>query len=360
MFGKKKSQQIVASRRDDVVVHTIPEMYYGGKNPEIYNSNSHQNNSSVHLKPKVVKKNDFKKNYTRLYIIVGLIIFLLICGLGWYYIGGYSSTQKDQGVLPKPPVIQQDTSIEDTEIKDEVVEQTSNNSVSSSIEVTSDILFTFPPLGLFDSADLDTDGISDMEESLYGSDSGIWDTDGDGYYDGLEVENLYSPVQSAPIKISTSGYVKNYIHPQFKYNFLYPSVWQVATVDVDGTQVLLSSATGEYIEIIRSEKKQNESFVQWYSRVIGSSARYTDFIFTQNRFSFDYYRRSDWLTAFFEAPDAIYTIIYHVGGGNQSIVYRRTMSMVVQSFVPFGAAAPLPEQEIIPTVVESNEIGSVQ
>ncbi|MBI4143146.1 hypothetical protein HY480_04700 [Candidatus Uhrbacteria bacterium] len=42
-------------------------------------------------------------------------------------------------------------------------------------------------------ADTDGDGLSDTEETFYGSNPRKSDTDGDGFTDGAEVEKGYSP-----------------------------------------------------------------------------------------------------------------------------------------------------------------------
>lgn len=46
--------------------------------------------------------------------------------------------------------------------------------------------------------DFDQDGLSNDEETLYGTDPNISDTDGDGYSDGTEVESGYDPLKPAP------------------------------------------------------------------------------------------------------------------------------------------------------------------
>lgn len=46
--------------------------------------------------------------------------------------------------------------------------------------------------------DFDQDGLSNDEEKVYGTDSKIADTDGDGYSDGAEVRTGYDPLKPAP------------------------------------------------------------------------------------------------------------------------------------------------------------------
>ncbi|MBU2509676.1 fibronectin type III domain-containing protein, partial [Patescibacteria group bacterium] len=61
-----------------------------------------------------------------------------------------------------------------------------------------------PPAGL----DTDSDGLSDLEEVLYGTNSKSPDTDADGFLDGNEVFHLYNPAGTAPVKLLDSALVK--------------------------------------------------------------------------------------------------------------------------------------------------------
>lgn len=357
MFGSsKKVESPNTSHRDDVVIHAIPDIFYGGKNPEIYQDQGVSATVHTHVKPPQPNKPNATaapvthSKHALLIVAVALLVLSVVGGGVWYYIRMYISSPSIDSTTPPAvipasiPVIApiSTSTVEESFGEDDVVNTTTTPTSTSS----GDISYVFPQFGLFDTADLDGDLVTDIEEALYGTDPGMWDTDEDGYYDGQEIENLYSPAQDAPAKINVNSSVREYIHPQFGYRFLYPAQWQVASVDPEGNQVIISAITGEYIEIIRSEKEVRELFVEWYARRIGSQARYTDFTSYKNRVGFDAVRRPDWLAVFFDTPTAVYTILYHPGN-NDAILYRRSMSLTVQSFVPFGTAAPIPEQEVI-------------
>lgn len=51
------------------------------------------------------------------------------------------------------------------------------------------------------SIDTDSDGLNDEQELILGTDLGNTDSDGDGYFDGLEVRNGFDPLQKGPIKL---------------------------------------------------------------------------------------------------------------------------------------------------------------
>ena len=57
-----------------------------------------------------------------------------------------------------------------------------------------------------DKIDSDSDGLSDMLESIYGTDINNPDTDGDGYTDGEEVDNGYNPLGEGLISLPPPSY----------------------------------------------------------------------------------------------------------------------------------------------------------
>lgn len=66
---------------------------------------------------------------------------------------------------------------------------------SSSLYVVADEIST---TGVVAFHDADTDGLSNEEEKIYGTDVDVADTDGDGYSDGVEIEGGFDPLKPAP------------------------------------------------------------------------------------------------------------------------------------------------------------------
>jgi hypothetical protein len=63
-------------------------------------------------------------------------------------------------------------------------------------------LFLIPSLSWANSLDTDNDGLSNQDEiNIYYTDPSNVDTDGDGYNDGLEIQNKYSPLLSQATKL---------------------------------------------------------------------------------------------------------------------------------------------------------------
>lgn len=116
--------------------------------------------------------------------------------------------------------------------------------------------------------DSDNDGLTDVEEGLWGTDPLKEDTDGDKYSDGHEVENLYSPIKAGSgndAKLTSSSLVKNYTNNKFGYSLLYPSSWTVEDLKNNGEEVMFKATNGDFIEVI-AQKLTTEypSAKDWY------------------------------------------------------------------------------------------------
>jgi hypothetical protein len=371
MFGLKKNKPKELESSPKVEVETIPDLFYGGKNPVIYENGSELNSKRpADLQPQIKnvekplnqvqaqpeKQGIFAKLFSNklvLYIGGGLFFVSIIAGISYYYIN-----QAKQGTA-QAPVVQM---LEEKVISEdqEVVEQESAN-VTSTEEINehteqekieepkslSAVPIEFPSMFLAYSADMDSDSLSDAEEDVFNTDSGVWDTDKDGYYDGQEVSNLYNPIGIAPVKIIDSGLVKEYINPTWLYRVYYPSLWEIGSVDEKNSQVLISSVAGDYIEIRVFEKEDGTIFEDWFAKN-ASGQKITDLQPFSNRFLQEAKKRSDGLVAYFEDEGLIYVLTYHVNSENLLVAFRRVFEIVFQSFRTNKNAASLPSQPAIP------------
>lgn len=351
-FGRKKAkeEEIIKAR-----IQTIPEPFYGGRDPVVHYTVS----SKTARKNKIANKPDsnshldfaWLKNKKFAYIS-GSILFVIIVGLiSWYYIREALPASTPEIVIPTPqpqtttptptqaePITTPTTTIPETEV--EPITEIPISLQERELE--------FPRILLTNSADMDSDALTDLEEEIFGTDPGVWDTDGDGYYDGQEVYNLYNPAGTAPMKLIDSGLVQEYINPTWSYRIYYPSVWQVGNVDANNEQVLFSALTGDFIEISVFEKQASESFTDWFARkALGQS--YSDLVIFSNRFKETGWRRGDDLVAYFLTNDNVYVLIYHPGTTG-FVPFRHIMQMMVQSFRTSKTAVQIPDQVVLPVV----------
>lgn len=352
-FGRKKklpAKPAEISAR----LQVIPESFYGAQDPVV-----HYGADAKKTLPPAARISgrglataaDFLKNKIFRYTAAGLVFVIIIVLISWYYIN-----EARPGTIPQPemaPAAALQPAVEKVEEEEEetltiIAEEPSVPSAEEIIEPQSlqERIPQFPGTLLVNSPDLDSDALTDLEEEIFSTDSGIWDTDGDGYYDGQEVYNLYNPIGLAPVKLIDSGLVAEYINSAWQYRVYYPIGWQVGLVDPQGEQVLFSSITGDYVEISVFKTQPGESFADWFARRAGSQ-KFTDLQEFSNRFQEAGKKRNDDLVAYFPRGDKIYLLIYNPGSTG-FIPYRQVMRMIWQSFRPSKTSIEIPEQTPLP------------
>lgn len=343
MFFKKKDETVKQNSAPPAEIKTIPEIFYGGSDPQVYHASGALNTSQSKMVGSASTTPGSKK---WLVGILFCVVFLGVAALGGWYLW-----QQYFPASPKLPVVKNPASIvpppitEATSTPIVAVEATSTvefvsttlpiSVTSTPTKIAAEPNFDFPPIIQIDAADLDADSFTDAEEEIFGTDPSAFDTDGDSYYDGQEFFNLYNPKGTSPVKLIDSGLVQEYSAPVAKYRVYYPAAWQLGTVDPSGNQVLMSATNGDYVEVRLSDKQPGEDFNAWFGRV-ASGERITELQSVVNRFSSAFFKRKDDLVAYFDSPTTVYIIIYHPKTA-APLLYRHTMQMMTQSFRLPGA-----------------------
>lgn len=111
--------------------------------------------------------------------------------------------------------------------------------------------------------DSDEDGLTDLEESLFGTHIRKSDTDGDGYSDANELKNLYDPAQPA-MKLESSKSVASHQNSLAGFSLLYPVRWQVRD---DDPLTSFQDMDGDKIDVRYAFLKEGNSFESWYAQV---------------------------------------------------------------------------------------------
>lgn len=365
MFGKKTDKLSDASIDSTVSVETIPGAFYGGNDPVIY-----QNQEPVQVKtvvqppsvpPSVLPPVPPKplvppttqgitrvqpKGHRTLFILAGVLLVVIGGGAWWFF-----TADESQIVFQGPetaPTFTEPAPVSQDPVLDSVIDET----VTTTPEVIENpaslgvVPIDFPRVLLANNSDTDSDSLTDNEEELFGTDSGVSDSDADGYYDGQELFNLYNPKGFAPVKLIDSGLVKEYVNPTWQYRIYYPASWELGTVDQKNDQVLISALGGDYIEIRAMQKNGQETFFDWFGRV-ASQEFITDVQQSKNRFEESVWIRKDSLVGFVDHAGVVFVILYHPNAEGP-ISYRHTMEMMLQSFRPSKTSVILPEQTILP------------
>jgi len=178
--------------------------------------------------------------------------------------------------------------------------------------------------------DTDNDGLTDVEESLFTTDFVNSDSDADGYRDGLEVINLYNPAGFAPHKIEETNLVKTYSNPTYNYTIFYPASWLARALDETNREVMFTSATGEFMQVIVEDNLDKIPLLDWYlEKAPGTNPAEIGAVITKAGLSG--IKSPDGLTVYFGAEDKIFAISYNIGIKTE-LNYKSTFEMMYKSF----------------------------
>lgn len=182
---------------------------------------------------------------------------------------------------------------------------------------------TLPPAGL----DSDSDGLTDLEEPLYGSPLRDPDADKDSFLDGNEVFHLYSPSGKAPGKLLESGLVKEFQSP-VGWNIYVPTSWQVR-LEENGRVGTILTGHGEIFRVSLEDNPSGQPIMDWYlAKNPGVLSSQVQAI--QTKSGFDGIEGADQLTTYIPWGDRVFIIRYDLD--DQPFVnFRTTYEMMKNS-----------------------------
>jgi len=193
-----------------------------------------------------------------------------------------------------------------------------------------------PPAGL----DTDSDGLSDLEETLLSSNPRNPDSDGDGFLDGNEVFNLYNPVGKAPAKLSGSDLVKE-VYGTIGWNMLIPKDWNLTLDATDGSAATVDTGHGEKFTVSIEKNDNNLPVVDWFMALNPDTDK-TRLMQFKSKGGYEGLIGTDLLTTYI--PWGKYIFVFKYDMGKQPFInYRTVYSMMLNSLVLKG----LP-QEVVP------------
>ncbi len=266
-------------------------------------------------------------------LIAGSISFVvMVAGVSWYYYR--------QAMAPKQSA---PASESQTNATAPIENETENKVATTELEPTAPATqipappknnISFPSVLLGDSPDSDRDGLTDTEEELFKTNASIPDSDSDGYSDSHEIYNLYNPAGKEPMKLSESGLVKEFVNPVFSYKVYYPESWAVGNVDESYREMLFSTLSGENIELRVFDKKDGQTFGDWFSEW-APGEKYGDLQEFAGAFKENGLRRNDFLTYYFTDDKYIYAFVYHTTD-SATVNYRTVIKMMARGFRTLG------------------------
>jgi len=202
-----------------------------------------------------------------------------------------------------------------------------------------------PSLAIPSSLDTDNDGLTDTEETLYGTDPKNPDTDGDGVPDGrevLEFSNPKSPETGA--KLSLSGLVNSYNNENFNYSLFYPALWLVRAVPETANQeILIVTNTGELFNILVEENPENLELIDWYK--IKAPDVSPELLKTETISGKSCLWSPDRLTVYLKGEKKVYILSYNPGT-EEKINFKTTFEMMIRNFSILTNLPEKPSEEM--------------
>lgn len=317
MFGGKKNkntkaQESVPSTKpvqglDDFVIRVMPESFVGRRS-ELTEKTKPLPVPAPKPLPKPITKPaplpkpivKQKSNTTGVLVIVGILVVISF-GLAGYLV--IRSLDQPESIVVEPVV---ETPI----IKDVPTE---------------------PVPG----TDTDSDGLTDVEETLYGTNVRNPDSDGDTFLDGNEVFHRYSPLGNAPSTLLDTGAVELFTDDGGEFTFTYPSEWTVSSsIDDNGIteEVIVGTDTLAVFVINYSVIDENSNFEDWYGDNGDPTLRFTGLQETLTKEGYSAYIGSDDRIAYLLIDSTVYTFEYDLGS-ELSVDYLQTFQMMLNSFL---------------------------
>ncbi|MFN3301821.1 MAG: hypothetical protein ACK413_02225 [Patescibacteria group bacterium] len=184
--------------------------------------------------------------------------------------------------------------------------------------------------GIVLAEDSDNDGLTDKEEEIYQTDKNNPDTDNDGYPDGSELINLFSPIQGYGAKLADSNLIKIYTNETFGYSLFYPSSFIVKVMPESGDkEVIISSEIGEFFSLVVQENPEMLPVEEWYKKQISELGIEK---LTKTKVDNEEAIWSlDGLTLYIGKKDKIFVFSYNIGG-QTTANFKSTYLMMVKSF----------------------------
>ncbi|MEK9130951.1 MAG: thrombospondin type 3 repeat-containing protein [Patescibacteria group bacterium] len=180
-------------------------------------------------------------------------------------------------------------------------------------------------------ADTDSDGLTDIEEVLFGSDPRDADTDHDSYLDGNEVYHLYNPRGDAPGLLIDTGFARDFTDDAVDYTVSYPSRWTTQLLDRDTQQVVFRVPTDEYVQIEAVSKDATIGVSQWYLDQY-PTVRADELSEVTTRQGYTGIVSPDKMTTYLDFGETVYVVSYHLNEVS-TINFLTTYQMIVNSFV---------------------------
>jgi hypothetical protein len=176
--------------------------------------------------------------------------------------------------------------------------------------------------------DSDSDGLSDDEEILLGTDFSSPDSDKDGYGDLTEILNLYNPAGDG--RLSANKNISKYQNNIYDYSVLYPTIWDKSVLS-DESSAIFAINENSFVQIIVEKNETGVDIKNWYASRFFNLAESFNMI-EKNGWEGVY--SNDGLALYLTDAQKsnIYTILYGAPE-TRPLVYINIFKMMINSFL---------------------------
>jgi hypothetical protein len=179
--------------------------------------------------------------------------------------------------------------------------------------------------------DSDSDGLSNLEEIAFGTDSNKVDTDGDTYSDKTEVDNLFNPLGAGAI--SADPNVSQYNNSKEGYSVFYPKSFKIQDALNNGSAIVFSapSSTIYSIQISVQPNTAKQDILAYFNQKFADSPAKSTDVISKNGFSGIFSADKNEYYATDDAKNNIYVISYDSAASKTDLTYHEVFLMIVHS-----------------------------
>ncbi len=269
-------------------------------------------------------------------IVIGVLVVVGVAAAGvyWYMNRPKPAPQNNN----QAPVVDQNTNINTNQpvVDNTNVNNNQNSNTNTDVNVNLNVntnTNTNTNTNLPDNgnADADNDGLTYNEEFAFGTNVNNDDTDRDGYKDGAEIKNLYSPLLPSQTLVD-SGLVTNFVNDMFAYSVYRPTAWlaQALGEDLGTVTILPDSESGEFFTIVTRANTNKLTLIkarEAVSDILPNNIGMVNYTLAKT----PALRSGDQTKVLMVTNDFIYVISHNVGSSGQNSL-ATTFDMMLNSF----------------------------
>lgn len=304
----------------ELVIHVIPEAYWGGRGPKT----TRRKDASSTPGMATTSLPGRKISPRALFLIIISIAFLAVVAIAaWYFTKPLRAPSANLQPVVEVPAELTETPQEQTPIPPE--EELAELPPVPTLEPTQQIPEAPSPL-----EDTDRDGLSNAEEIFYHSGQTQPDTDKDGFLDGHEVINLYNPSGNAPERLEEAGLAQRFVNQEGGYRLLIPVEWTAQTT-VGSTTISIIDQGGQAVfKVDINDNPQGVNLEEWY-KGLSESGQTQVTAWTTNKSGLRGILGGNRISGYFAKGNNIVFALEYAFGSSPG-PYHSTFEMMLNSF----------------------------